>query len=79
MRWVVLDIVLVLMAVGFLVVLGLGLWRKVKELSRAVGRAAETIGKATEQLAQLQSAVADRSTPGPSTASTRPVRSTRVR
>lgn len=79
MRWVLLDIVLVLLAVGFLVVLGLGLWRKVKDLSRAVARAGETIGQATEALAELQSTAASRTTPGPSTAATPPVRSRRVR
>ncbi|MCA1710526.1 MAG: hypothetical protein LC789_02355 [Actinobacteria bacterium] len=79
MRWVLLDLLLVLLALGFLGVLALGLWRRVKDLGREVTRAGETIGQATDALAELQSAVAERSTPGPSTAATPPERSRRVR
>jgi hypothetical protein len=32
----------------------LGLWRKVKELGREVARAGEAIGRATDELAELQ-------------------------
>jgi len=52
--WVVLDILLVLAALTGLALVLLGLWRKVKELGREVVRAGEAIGKATDELAQLQ-------------------------
>jgi hypothetical protein len=78
-RWVLLDLLLVLLALVFLGAMALGLWRKVKDLGREVARAGETIGQATDALAELQAAAADRTAPGPSTATTRPERSRRVR
>lgn len=53
MLWVLVDVLLVLAALVFLAVLALGLWRKVKDLGREVGRAGEAIGRATDQLAEL--------------------------
>jgi hypothetical protein len=52
--WVVLDVLLVLLAFGGLAAVVLGLWRKVKELGREVARAGEAIGRATDELAELQ-------------------------
>jgi cytochrome c-type biogenesis protein CcmH/NrfG len=75
--WVLLAVVLVLLALVFLALVGLGLWRRVKALGRGVARAAETVGQATDALAELQSAAEHRSTPGPTTASTRPARTRR--
>jgi hypothetical protein len=52
--WVLVDVLLVLAGLVFLAVLALGLWRKVRDLGREVGRAGEVIGRATDQLAELQ-------------------------
>jgi hypothetical protein len=52
--WVVVDILLVLAALAGLGYVVLGLWRKVKELGREVARAGDTIGRATQNLADLQ-------------------------
>jgi len=52
--WVVVDILLVLAALAGLGYVVLGLWRKVKELGREVARAGDTIGRATQDLADLQ-------------------------
>ena len=54
MLWVVLDILLVLAALGGLAMVLLGLWRKVKDLGREVARAGEAITRATDQLAEVQ-------------------------
>ena len=54
MVWVVVDILLVLAALAGLGYVVLGLWRKVKELGREVARAGDTIGRATQNLADLQ-------------------------
>lgn len=56
MKWILVDVALVLLAIGLLALLALGLWRKVKALSRTVSTAADTIGAATEQLAVAQGA-----------------------
>ncbi|GAC1443746.1 MAG: hypothetical protein NVS3B26_06350 [Mycobacteriales bacterium] len=53
--WVLIDAVVGVLALLGLAVVGLGLWRKVKDLGREVGRAGESIGRATDELAQLQS------------------------
>jgi hypothetical protein len=52
--WVILDVFLVLLSFVMLGVILLGLWRKVKDLGREVGRAGDAIGRATQQLADLQ-------------------------
>ena len=56
MRWILIDVVLVLLALAVLAVLLLGLWRKVKALSRTVDAASERIGQATDGLAAAQGA-----------------------
>jgi uncharacterized membrane protein len=71
-RWVLLDLLIVLLALGGLALVVLGLWRKVKDLAREVGRAGETVGAATEKLAELQAVTADRVPPGPTTSAVRP-------
>ena len=56
MRWVLLDLLIglsALVGLGFVV---LGLWRRVKDLSREVGRAGESVGRATDELARLSAA-----------------------
>jgi len=55
-RWILVDVVLALLALGVLAVLLLGLWRKVKALSRTVSAAGERIGRATDGLAVAQGA-----------------------
>jgi len=52
--WVLVDVVLGLAALGGLGVVVLGLWRKVKDLGRELTRAGEAIGRATDELAELQ-------------------------
>ncbi|MCW2572468.1 MAG: hypothetical protein JWO88_2526 [Frankiales bacterium] len=54
MLWVLLDVLIGLLALAGLGVVLLGLWRKVKDLGREVGRAGEAIGQATQKLADLQ-------------------------
>lgn len=54
MPWLLLDVLLGVLALGCLGAALFGVWRKVKELGREVNRAAETIGRATDELAQLQ-------------------------
>ena len=56
MRWILVDVVLVLFALTVLAVLALGLWRKVKALSRAVKQAGEQVTRATDALAVAQGA-----------------------
>jgi hypothetical protein len=58
-RWVLIDLLLALLALGGLGVVVLGLWRRVKELGREVTRAGEAIGTATENLAEAQAARPD--------------------
>jgi uncharacterized membrane protein len=55
--WILIDVLLGVLALVALAFVVLGLWRKVKELGREVSRAGEAIGKATDQLAELQAAV----------------------
>ena len=54
MRWLLVDLVLALVALAVLAVLSVGLWRKVKALSRTVSRAGESVATATEALALVQ-------------------------
>ena len=54
MRWILVDVVLALLALSVLAVLLLGLWRKVKALSRTVKEAGDRIGQATDGLAAAQ-------------------------
>ena len=53
MRWVLLDIALVLGALAVLGLLLLRLWRRVVSLGREVSRASEAIARATDELAAL--------------------------
>lgn len=61
MPWLLLDLFLVLVALGAVGLLGLRLWRQVKALSRAVGAAGETIAPLTAALARAQAAAPSRS------------------
>ena len=54
--WILIDLAIALAALAVLAVLVLGLWRKVKALSSAVTVAGETVGQATDRLADAQSA-----------------------
>ena len=75
MPWLLIDLLLGVLALAGLALVVLGLWRKVKALSREVSRAGEAIGSATDSLAQLQAAGElgrQAEQPGPSTAATRP-------
>ena len=63
MRWILVDVVLALLALGLLVLVGLSLWRRVKALGREVSRAGELVSRATAQLEQVQ-AEAPRPAPG---------------
>ena len=53
-RWILLDVVVALLAVGLLGLAGLSLWRRVKALGKAVGIAGEQIAQVTAQLDGLQ-------------------------
>ena len=77
MRWILLDVAIVLVALIGLGLVVLSLWRKVKDLAREVARAGETIGAVTDELAELQALTAERTAPGPSTSATPPVRTRR--
>ena len=57
MRWILVDVVLALVALGLLVVVGLSLWRRVKALRREVSRAGELVAQATTRLEQVQSGI----------------------
>jgi len=63
--WILIDLAIALAALAVLAVLVLGLWRKVKALSRTVTAAGETIGQASDRLtaAQLAGAPATSSRP----------------
>ncbi len=50
MRWILLDVVLALLALGALVLVGLSLWRRVTALGRQVTLAGETLGAAAANL-----------------------------
>ncbi len=54
MLWAIVDIALGLIALVALAFVVLGLWRKVKDLGRELSRAGEAIGRATDELADLQ-------------------------
>lgn len=53
-RWILLDVVVALLAVGLLGLAGLSLWRRVKTLGKAVGIAGEQLAQVTAQLDGLQ-------------------------
>ena len=50
MRWILLDVLLVLLALGLLVAVGLSVWRRVRALGAEVSRASARIEEATAQL-----------------------------
>ena len=56
MTWILIDLAIALAALAVLAVLVLGLWRRVKALSRTVSAAGETMARATEALDAAQSA-----------------------
>lgn len=45
MPWVLVDVVLVLVALGVLALVGLGLFRHARTLARAVQRSSDTLGE----------------------------------
>jgi len=53
-RWILIDVAIAVAALTVLAVLVLGLWRKVKALSATVTRAGETLGQASDRLADAQ-------------------------
>ncbi len=55
-KWILIDVAIAFVALAVLAVLVLGLYRKVKALSRAVGTAGETVAVASDALAAAQSA-----------------------
>lgn len=55
MRWLLLDLLVVLLAIGGLVLACLSLWRQVKALGRQLGQAGERVAQLTAQLALVQS------------------------
>ncbi|MCW2723874.1 MAG: hypothetical protein JWN35_795 [Frankiales bacterium] len=73
MRWVLIDLLLALLALGGLGVVALGLWRQVKGLGREVARAGAAIGTATDSLAEAHAARPDltAATPSPPATPTR--------
>jgi hypothetical protein len=75
--WVLVDVLLVLASLAGLAMVVLGLWHKVTALGREVSRAGEAIGRATDELAQLQAAMPGATPEGPSTAAVAPVRTGR--
>lgn len=56
MTWILIDLAIALLALAVLAVLVLGLWRRVKALASAVTAAGETVGRATDALAEAQAA-----------------------
>lgn len=67
MRWVLLDVVLALLAVGLLVLVGLRLWRQTRALAAAVavaGGQLETVGAQLESVGGRDRSFADRSPAG---------------
>jgi hypothetical protein len=71
--WVLLDVLIGVAALVGLALVVLGLWRKVKDLGRELARAGDAIGRATEELAELQAALPPPPPDGPSTAAVKPV------
>ncbi len=53
-RWILLDVLLVLLVTGLLALAGLSLWRRVKALGRAVVLAGEQLTVVSAQLESLQ-------------------------
>jgi len=47
-RWILLDLALVLLSVGVLALLLLRLWRKIQALMRAIGAAGELVGAVSQ-------------------------------
>ena len=53
MRWVVVDVVVALLAVGVLVLAGLGLWRRLAALGRATAAAGTRLEEVAAQREQV--------------------------
>ena len=54
MRWILVDVLLALLALGLLVVVGLSVWRRVQALGREVSRAGELVAEASTRLERAQ-------------------------
>lgn len=54
MLWIIIDVALAVLSLLLLAVLGLGLWRRVKALSRELGRAGELGAEAGATMGQIQ-------------------------
>ena len=54
MSWVLLDVIIGLLAVGVLAGVSFGLYRHIKALRKAAGRASERIGAVTAEIDALQ-------------------------
>ena len=72
MLWVLVDVLLGVLALIALALIVLGLWRKVKDLGRELSRAGEVIGRATDELAELQAALPPPTPEGPTTSTVKP-------
>lgn len=64
MRWVVVDVVVALLALGVLVLAGLGLWHRVTALGRAAATAGERLEQVAAQLEQVGAPPPDAGRPG---------------
>ena len=78
MTWILLDLAIALAALAVLAVLVLGLWRRVKALGRTVTLAGETVGRATDALAQAQATGPLGAPPSSTPTSSAPVSGRRV-
>ena len=78
MTWILLDLAIALAALAVLAVLVLGLWRRVKALGRTVTLAGETVGRATDALAQAQATGPLGAPPSSTPTSSTPVSGRRV-
>ena len=54
MTWVLVDVIIGLLAVGVLIGVSFGLYRHVKALMKATGRAGERIGSVTAEINAIQ-------------------------
>lgn len=60
MRWILLDVGIALLAITFLLLVLLRLWRSVKAFSRTVGDAGSAVTAASDKLAAAQGAAPQR-------------------
>ena len=57
MRWILLDVLLAVLALGLLGAVGLSVWRRVTALGREVSRAGELVARAGTRLEQAPARV----------------------